>query len=107
MTSSHTTPAGVSVLDDLRLDSEFVVKAKLAIRITKTIAEMKLTQREVSERTGLPQPRVSQITRGHLDEVSAAKLEECLLSLGHDVTISVGPRHEGPGEIRVVELQAA
>lgn len=107
MTSSHTTPAGVSVLDVLDLDPGFVIKAKLAIRLTKTIAELKLTQREVAERTGLSQPRVLQIIRGHLDEVSVAKLEECLVSLGHDVTISVGPRHGGTGEIRVVELQAA
>ena len=43
---SHATPAGKSVLDELRLDPTFVVKAELAVRIQKSIAEMGLNQRE-------------------------------------------------------------
>ncbi|RHW18989.1 XRE family transcriptional regulator [Sphingomonas gilva] len=107
MTTDHITPAGTSVLDDLGLDAEFTAKAKLAIRIRKTIEELGLTQRQVQSRTGLPQPRISQIVRGQLDDVSKTKLEECLRSLGHDITIMIGPRHEGSGELKVLTREAA
>lgn len=97
----HITPAGTSVLDDLPLDPAFVVKAKLAIRIQKSIAEMDLTQREAAARMGITQPKLSLIARGKLDDISQAKLETCLRALGHDIEIAVGPRHDGVGEITV------
>jgi hypothetical protein len=52
----HMTPAGRSVLDELRLGPAFVVKAKLAIRIQKSIAEMSLKQRGAAARMGSPSP---------------------------------------------------
>lgn len=48
--------------------------------------------------------RVSLISRGRLDDISQAKLEECLRALGHDIEISISQRHEGTGEVRVREL---
>ncbi|HYG48753.1 MAG TPA: helix-turn-helix transcriptional regulator [Allosphingosinicella sp.] len=99
--SGHVTPAGRSVLDELRLDPVFVVKAKLAIRIQKSIAEMELTQREAAARMGITQPKLSLIVRGKLDDISQAKLEACLRALGHDIEIAIGPRHDGVGEITV------
>ena len=54
---AHVTPAGRSVLDDLCLDAGYIVKAKLALRIQKTIAEMGLTQREAAARMPITQPR--------------------------------------------------
>lgn len=97
----HITPAGTSVLDDLPLDPAFVVKAKLAIRIQKSIAEMDLTQREAAARMGITQPKLSLIARGKLDDISQAKLETCLRALGHNIEIAVGPRHDGVGEMTV------
>lgn len=98
---SHVTPAGKSVLDDLRLDPAFVVKAKLAIRIQKSIAEMGLKQREAAVRMGITQLKLSLIARGKLDDISQAKLEACLRALGHDIEIAIGPRHDGPGGVTV------
>lgn len=92
------------MLDKLRLDPAFVVKAKLAIRIQKSIAEMGLKQREAAARMGITQPKLSLIARGKLDDISQAKLEACLRALGHDIEIAIGPRHNGPGEVTVREV---
>ncbi len=97
----HVTPADRSVLDELELEASYVVKAKLALRIQKTIAELGLTQREAAARMPISQPKLSLLTRGKLDDISQAKLEECLRALGHDIEISISPRHVGIGEVMV------
>lgn len=99
----HVTPGGKSVLDDLGLDEAYIIKAKLALRIQKTIAEMGLTQREAAARMPITQPKLSLLMRGKLDDISQAKLEDCLRALGHDIEIGIGPRREGVGQIRVFE----
>ena len=103
MTIAHSTPTGISVLDDLGLDGGFTIKAKLAIRIQKTVEELGLNQRAAAHQMGISQPKLSQLTRGKFDGLSQAKLEECLVALGHDVIINIGPRHAGIGERRVEE----
>ena len=100
----HVTPGLKSVLDELGLDAGFAVKAKLAIRIQKTIAEMRLTQREAAARMPISQPKLSLLTRGKLDDISQAKLEACLRALGHDIEIGIGRRHEGVGTVNVREF---
>jgi predicted XRE-type DNA-binding protein len=107
MTATHTTPAGISVLDDLGLDPAFIVKAKLAMRIQLTIKELGLNQRDAAQQMGISQPKLSQLTRGKFDGLSQAKLEECLVALGHDVITNIGPRHEGVGARRVEEVRQA
>jgi predicted XRE-type DNA-binding protein len=102
--NGHVTPAGKSVLDEVGLDPGYVVKAKLAIRIQKSIAEMSLTQREAAARMPITQPKLSAIMRGKLEDISLAKLETCLRALGHDIEIAVGPRHDGLGEVSVREV---
>ena len=99
----HLTPTGKSVLDELGLDAGYVVKAKLAQRIQKTIANLGLTQREAAERMPISQPKLSLLVRGKLDDISQTKLEDCLRALGHDIEIRVSPRHEGVGQVRVRE----
>ena len=101
--TGHATPAGVSVLDDLGLDAAWIVKAKLAQRIQRSIADMGLTQREAAARMPVSQPKLSLLMRGKLDDVSQAKLEECLRALGHDIEITIGPRHDGIGRLKVRE----
>ena len=96
-------PKGRSVLDELNLGSAFVAKAKLAIQISKSIAEMKLSQREAAKRLPLSQPKLSLVIRGKLDGISQAMLEECLQALGHDIEIKISRRHEGVGQLRVLE----
>ncbi len=107
MTEIYRTPASVSVLDDLGLDPAFIIKAKLAIRIHLTINELGLNQRDAARRMGISQPRLSQLTRGKLAGLSQAKLEDCLVALGHDVITNIGPRRDGVGARRVEELRVA
>jgi predicted XRE-type DNA-binding protein len=107
MTVTHTTPAGISVLDDLGLDPAFIVKAKLAMRIQLTVKELGLNQRDAARQMGISQPKLSALTRGKFDGLSQAKLEECLVALGHDVITNIGPRHEGVGTRRVEDLRQA
>ncbi len=100
----HVTPAGRSVLDELGLDAGYVVKAKLAIRIQKSIAEMGLTQREAAARMPITQPKLSLLVRGKLDDISQTKLEDCLRALGHDIEIGISARHAGTGAVKVREF---
>ena len=100
----HVTPAVRSVLDELDLDQAYVVKAKLALRIAQSIAEMGLSQREAAARMPIHQPKLSLLMRGKLDDISQAKLEECLRALGHDIEIGISRRHEGAGKIVVREV---
>jgi predicted XRE-type DNA-binding protein len=100
--TGYTVPAGESVLDHLGRSPSFAAKAKLAIIIAKTIEELGLSQRQVQQRTGIPQARISEICRGKLKDISRERLEDCLQQLGHDVIITVATdRHEGAGELRV------
>lgn len=101
--TAHLTPAGKSVLDDLGLDAAYVVKARLAQRIQRTIADLGLTQREAAARMPISQPKLSLLVRGKLDDISQAKLEACLRALGHDIEITIGRRHEGVGAVKVRE----
>ena len=107
MTIGHNKLAGISGLDDLGLDRGLTIKAKLAIRIQKTVEELGLNQREAARQMGISQPKLSQLTRGKFNGLSQAKLEECLVALGHDVIINIGPRHAGIGDRRVEERAAA
>jgi predicted XRE-type DNA-binding protein len=95
MTEIYRTPAGVSVLDDLGLDPAFIVKAKLAIRIHLTINELALNQRDAARRIGISYSKLSRLRCGKFEGLSQAKLEDCLVALGHDVITNIGPRHDG------------
>ncbi len=106
MTEIYRTPAGVSVLDDLGLDSAFVVKAKLAIRIHLTIKELGLNQRAAAKRMGTSQPRLSQLRCGKFEGISQAKLEECLVVLRNDGITNIGLRRDEVQARRVKELRA-
>jgi len=98
----YTVPAGESVLDHLGRSPSFAAKAKLAVIIARTIEELGLTQRQVQQRTGIPQARISEICRGKLKDISRERLEDCLQQLGHDVIITIATnRHDGVGELRV------
>ncbi len=102
--NGYVTPAGRSVLDELGLDANFIVKAKLAQQIARSIAEMGLSQRDAAALLPITQPKLSLVTRGKLDDISQSKLEDCLRALGHDIEISIGRRHEGAGKVRVREF---
>jgi predicted XRE-type DNA-binding protein len=64
---------------------------------------MGLSQREAAALMPISQPKLSLLVRGKLDDISQAKLEDCLRALGHDIEIRIGARHGGVGEVRVRE----
>ena len=102
--SGHITESGRSVLDEIGLDHGYIVKAKLAQRISRSISEMGLSQREAAGMLPITQPKLSLVTRGKLDDISQAKLEECLQALGHDIEITIQARHAGAGRVLVREV---
>ena len=71
------------------------VKARLVSKIQAVFKQRGLTQMQVAEITGLPQPRLSAILRGHFHNVSERKLLACLTALGQDVKIVVTPARRG------------
>ena len=71
------------------------VKAGLVTKIQAILQQRGLTQTSAAELTGLPQPRLSAILRGHFHNVSERKLLSCLTALGQDVKIVVTPARRG------------
>jgi predicted XRE-type DNA-binding protein len=104
MEQSESTPGSGNVFQDLGLpDPEgSLVKADLALAISRAMRQRDLTQTQAAELMGLDQPKVSAITRGRLSGFSVERLMQCLRALDQDVTISVRPAEGAVGQIRVV-----
>ena len=82
--------------------AEMQRKASLAAEIASAIKARKLTQNAAAVLLGIDQAKVSKITRGQFRGVSEAKLLELVATLGHDVTIVVGPiKKKGVGKIEL------
>lgn len=71
------------------------VKSRLAMKIEAILRQQGLNQTRAAEITGLSQPRLSAILRGHFHNVSERKLLACLTALGQDVKIVVTPARRG------------
>jgi len=72
-----------------------LAKAKLAIAIAQAIKTQRLTQDDAGRITGLDQPRISAITRGHLRGFSIDRLFRALNALGQDVDVFVSNTEAG------------
>jgi len=72
-----------NVFEDLGLpDPEAcLAKARLASRISAVIRARGLTQLEASQITGIPQPKISLLTRGQLKDFSTDRLYRILNNL--------------------------
>ncbi len=83
---------------------EMFIKAQLAIKIAQIIKRRRLTQMDAAEIVGLPQPKLSALLRGQFRGISETKMLNCLIRLGRDVKIVVGParRRAGLGQIEVL-----
>ena len=75
------------------------IKADIVSRISSIIDEKKLTQKEVSKLTGIPQGRISNILNGQFRGVSEFRLLACLSVLGNDLEIRVKPTDGHQGKI--------
>lgn len=75
------------------------MRASIVIRIRKIMEERRLTQKQVSDLTGIPQSKISNILNGQFRGVSEYRLLDCLAALGNDLEIRVRPTNGEPGKI--------
>ena len=90
-----------NVLADLGFDDaeELTAKAALALKLNTLIDQRGLSQTEAAAITGMTQPKVSQVRRYKLQNISLERLMQALVSLDQQVKIVVQParRAHGPG----------
>lgn len=81
------------VLADLGFDDaeELSAKAILAVKLNELIEGRGLNQTEVATITGMTQPKVSQVRRYKLQNISLERLMQALVSLDQQVEITVKP----------------
>ncbi len=70
---------------------ELSAKAVLAIKLNELIEARGLSQTEAAHITGMTQPKVSQIRRYKLQNISLERLMQALVSLDQRVEITVKP----------------
>ena len=85
-----------NVLADLGFKDaqELSAKAVLAVRFNELIDKHGFSQMEAAAITGMTQPKVSQIRRYKLQNISLERLMQALVSLGQDVEIVVQPAQQ-------------
>lgn len=82
-----------NVLQDLGFDDaeELSTKAALALKLNELIDQRGLNQTETAAITGMTQPKVSQVRRYKLQNISLERLMQALVSLDQRVEIVVQP----------------
>jgi len=90
-----------NVFADLGLpDAEKLkIKTGLVIEIRKAMKSRGLTQQEAAKLMGITQPKVSDMMRGDLSNLSERKLMDCLTRLGYDIEIKVRPAKAKVGHL--------
>ncbi len=90
-----------NVLLDLGFDDaeELSAKAALALKLNDLIDRRGLSQNKAAAITGMTQPKVSQVRRYKLQNISLERLMQALVSLDQRVEIIVQParRTHAPG----------
>ena len=90
-----------NVLADLGFEDaeELSAKAALAFKLNELIAQRGLSQTTVAAMTGMTQPKVSQVRRYKLQNISLERLLQALVALDQRVGIVVKPaqRSRQPG----------
>lgn len=82
-----------NVLLDLGFEDaeELSAKAALALKLNELIDQRSLSQTEAAAITGMTQPKVSQVRRYKLQNISLERLMQALVSLDQHVEIVVRP----------------
>ena len=75
------------------------IKSGLAIKISKAMRDLGLSQEAAGRRMGLTQSKVSGLLRGDFTNISERKLMDCLNKLGFDIEITVKPATESVGRL--------
>jgi predicted XRE-type DNA-binding protein len=77
---------------------EMLVKAQLVMKIAQILRERAWGQQQAAKVLGLTQPKLSKMLRGQFRGVSEMKMMDCLVRLGHEVRIVVGPEKKAGAE---------
>lgn len=96
MTSQDSAQGAGNVLVDLGFDDaeELSAKAALALKLNELIEQLGLSQTEAAAVTGMTQPKISQVRRYKLQNISLERLMRALVSLGQHVEIVVEPARQ-------------
>jgi predicted XRE-type DNA-binding protein len=86
---------------------EMIIKAQLATKIGEIIKGRKWSQQQAADVLGIPQPKLSKMLRGQFRGVSETKMLDCLVRLGRNVKIVVGPARRTASSGRVAVVFAA
>lgn len=83
---------------------EMMLKAQLASKIGEIIKGRKWRQQQAADVLGIPQSKLSKMLRGQFRGISVTKMLDCLVRLGRDVQIVVGParRAASAGHVAIV-----
>ena len=90
----HGHPQGTDhMLQDLSFGDaeELPAKAALALKLNELIDRRGLSQTETAAITGMTQPKISQVRRYKLQNISLERLMQALVSLDQRVEIVVQP----------------
>lgn len=89
----HVTPADGNVFADLGFAPEeaenLKVRSSLMIEIIRLVRQRGLKQKQAAELFGVSQPRISDLTRGKIDEFSIDALINMLAHAGMTVDVSI------------------
>ena len=93
MTTEDGQPGTDNVLADLGFEDaeELSAKAALAFKLNELIAQRRLSQAAVAALTGMTQPKVSQVRRYKLQNISLERLLQAMVSLNQCVDMVVKP----------------
>ena len=82
---------------------EMLVKAKLVLQIAEILRERGWSQQRAAKVLGMTQPKLSKMLRGQFRGISEMKMMDCLVRLGREVRIVVGPeKKKAMGRLEVV-----
>lgn len=83
--------------------AEMLVKAELTIQIAAILRERGWSQQHAAKVLGMTQPKLSRMLRGQFRGISEVKMMDCLIRLGREVKIVIGPEQKSTSErIQVV-----
>ena len=93
MESKRSQKGTDNVLVELGFDDaeELTAKALLAVKFNALVEQRGISQTEVAAITGMTQPKVSQVRRYKLQNISLERLMQALVSLDQRVEIVVRP----------------
>jgi predicted XRE-type DNA-binding protein len=77
---------------------EMQVKAQLVMKIAQILRKRGWSQQQAAKVLGMTQPKLSKMLRGQFRGISEMKMMDCLVRLGREVRIVVGPKKKSGSE---------